>query len=501
MSFNKKNALFTIFLLVGFFLPIFFVFSDNLDALTDEQLCESTVLLDQKCDQMSTEECNALLQTCQKYFEEKKEEIEAELAQTSQEKKTLQDQIYVLYQKVQNLEYQIYQSNISIKSLGYQIDDTEISIENTAQEIEEQKEKITLILRSVEQEDKRSIVEILLSSSTISEFFDNLVYLETLNIKNQEMLSNFEDLKNYLESQMVKLEDEKAEYESLVAIQSYQKEESLETKNERQYYLGLTEAEYQSQLEEKEGIEKKAAEIEARIFSLVGVEVGEAPTFGEALLMAKTVAGSVNIRAAFLLAIISQESAIGRNVGQCYVTNKTTGSGVYSNGNPVNRIMHTTRDLPIFLQITGDNYNKMPVSCWIPDCVKVVSGSYYHCSASVNSNGDPVCYYSGYVPYGFGGAMGPAQFIPSTWKLYEDKIKLYTGHSTANPWDIEDSFTASALYLYDLGAKTTSGEFSAASRYYGGSSSYASQVATRAWCIQQFIDNGSMSSRCEQLIF
>jgi membrane-bound lytic murein transglycosylase B len=103
---------------------------------------------------------------------------------------------------------------------------------------------------------------------------------------------------------------------------------------------------------------------------------------------------------------------------------------------------------------------------------------------------------------GYGGAMGPAQFIPSTWKLYTDEIESQLGRP-GDPWAILDSFTAAGIYLADLGAtaKTTAKEKTAASRYYGGSSSYANQVLKRATCIQSFIDSGSMSDSCESLIF
>jgi membrane-bound lytic murein transglycosylase B len=76
------------------------------------------------------------------------------------------------------------------------------------------------------------------------------------------------------------------------------------------------------------------------------------------------------------------------------------------------------------------------------------------------------------------------------------------GHA-ADPWSIKDSFTASALYLSELGAKaqTTTAESKAASKYYGTTGAYASSVLNRASCIQTFIDDGTMSTYCENLIF
>jgi membrane-bound lytic murein transglycosylase B len=65
--------------------------------------------------------------------------------------------------------------------------------------------------------------------------------------------------------------------------------------------------------------------------------------------------------------------------------------------------------------------------------------------------------------------MGPAQFIPSTWMIYRDKVKQITGQ-TPNPWDIKDSFLAATLYLADYGAakQTYDAEWKAAMIYFSG---------------------------------
>ncbi|MFZ3054778.1 MAG: hypothetical protein WA091_02260 [Minisyncoccales bacterium] len=495
----KKLMLMTI---TGILLPVIFVFAtgvDDLDAMCAQEGWKTA------CETLSDSECQSLLNQCQIYFESERKAVESDMTKTSAEKKTLQTQISTLTKKIKDLDYQIYQSNLSIKSLGFQIKDTQLSIVETEKEIDSQKEKIGLILRAVADEDKKSLIEVLIASKTISEFFDNLVYLETLSVKNQDLLDRFENLEASLKGQQISLAEEKGETESLLALQSVQKQASASTKQEKDQLYTLTEAQYQAQLKEKEELEKKAAEIEKKLVQMTGLADDQtAPSFGEALEMAKEIGTSIGVRPAFLLAIISQESAIGRNVGQCYVTNAETGAGKYSNGSLVSRIMHPTRDLPIFLNLidkSGRTMAKTPVSCWINDCVSLYGGTYYHCKAYVSATGAVSCAKSGYVAYGFGGAMGPAQFIPSTWKLYEEKIKITTGKSVADPWNIRDAFTAAGLYLKDLGAGKTTGEYSAASKYYGGSSAYAKSVSTRAWCIQEYTDKGSMTDYCQGLIF
>jgi len=373
-------------------------------------------------------------------LEEQIAQYDKDIAKTEQEKKTLENKISILKNTIKKLDLQIYQSNVVIKDLGYQIQDTENSIKITSLKIEEGRERLAAILRTIYEEDERPLVEILLSEG-MSDFFDNLVALEALNVKNKELLDNIKSLKTSLEGQKQSLDEEKSDLEKQVVIQTLQRQESAQTKAEQDYLLKLTEAEYQKYLKEKSDVEKIAQKIRERIFDLIGVP--EAPTFGEAYEIAKFVSGQTGIRPALLLAVLTQESNIGKNVGQCFLTNSQTGDGVrLSTGKTETKVMAPNRDVPRFLEITQelgrDPYNT-PVSCPLKD-----------------SYGTPV---------GWGGAMGPSQFIPSTWAIYKDKLQGILGHEP-DPWNIKDAFMATGVYLKDLGC--LSNEFTAVMRYFSG---------------------------------
>ena len=396
---------------------------------------------------LSSQEERAALEEELKELEEQIAQYEKDISKTQQEKNTLQNQIYILKQQINKLNLQIYQSNVMIGDLGLQITDTQTSIDETSLKIEESKDKLSSLLRSIYEEDQRSLVEILLAEPDLSSFFDNLVALEALNKKNQELLANIKSLKSYLEGQKQTLDTEKQDLERLVTIQTLQKQESETTQKDKDYYLQLTETQYQKYLQEKGEVEKKAVEVRARIFELIGVP--EAPTFGEAYEIAKSVERITGVRPALLLAVLTQESNIGKNVGQCYLTNLKTGAGVNIRMSAaVNNVMKPMGlngrrgDVDDFLKITaelGRKWNETPVSCPIP---------------SVG---------------GYGGAMGPAQFIPTTWMIYKDKIAKITGQA-ANPWSIKDSFLAAALYLADYGAakQIYNAEWKAAMIYFSG---------------------------------
>lgn len=441
-------------------------------------ICKTMSETENGCANLSTQECKATLEKCATYYELETEKIANDITKTAAEKKTLTNQITASKQKISGLESQIKQGTIKVKGLNIQIGDTKNSIDKTSNRISGSQEQIANILRSIYEENKESTIEILLKGD-ISDFYSNLVYLENLNYKVSELLDSTQNLKNYLEKQKIKMDDEVGELQKTIALQNLQKQESELAKKEKEKYLKLTEAQYQQQLKEKQEAEKKVATIRAKLFEMVGVS--KAPTFGEALEIAKSAASLAGVRPAFLLAVISQESAIGKNVGQCVLVDKNTGTGKrIKTGATVIRVMKPTRDVVPFINITtrlGKDPLNTPVSCWIP------------------------VYYSG-APSGWGGAMGPAQFIPSTWMLYDEKLKTLLSRSP-DPWGIKDSFTASGLYLADLGAsaQTASKESNAASRYYGGSSAYSRSVMRRATCIQGFMDNGTMSSDCQGLIF
>ena len=179
-----------------------------------------------------------------------------------------------------------------------------------------------------------------------------------------------------------------------------------------------------------------------------------------------TVSAKTGIRPAFLLAVFQQESSFGKNQGSCYVKNRDTGAGVGANsGATFAKVMNPTRDIPPFLRIVSD-LGRDPFTTRV-SCPQEV---------------------------GWGGAMGAAQFIPSTWVLFEDRITKALGTETADPWLARDAFMAAGLYLTDLGARpgSFSGERDAACRYFSGSkcsrsswaATYGDQVMKKAESIQ-----------------
>lgn len=439
---------------------------------------------------LSREDFRVLLEQCKKYYEGKSAQLEKEIGRTDKEKKTLAQAITTLKNKIKNLEYQVQQSNIMIKDLGLQIQNAESSIDKTGLKIQDVKTRLTNVLQLRHEEDQRSVVAIFLAEADLSDFFDNLVALEVLNLKTNELLKNIKNLKSDLETQKAVMDEEKKELENTVIIRTLQRKESAANQQEQENLLKLTEKEYQDYLKEKQDAQNKAAKIGQMLFELLQVPEGGIK-LEDAVGIAKATSQETGVRAAFSLAILWQETKIGKLKGGCYLKNTQTGDGIYiKTGNVAPRTMKPTRDIPGFLSII-DELNKAgkmktdalntPVSC---------------------------CMYQNGDLFGWGGAMGPSQFIPSTWMLYKAEIEQKTGDKPANPWDVRDAFLANGLYLRDLGAgaKTYQKELKAALRYFGCTSAwcqrnYGEPVMQVSNCFQTYIDKNLMSDACKDLIF
>lgn len=383
------------------------------------------------------ESCQALLGK----YEALLKQYDSDITKTAAEKKTLQNQIAALKKKADSLAVQIKQSNAMIGEITLQIADTEASVDTTETKIQKTQKQLAAILRAIDQADKVSLIENLIAGKNFSDFFDNLVYLENLDRKSNQVLQEIRGLKQSLEDQKLGLEGEKTDLEKTTQMKLLQKQEHEKAQAEYNSTLKVKDAELAQTTQAKKLTAQVIQQIKQRLFSLAGVADTDAPNFEQAYQIAKSAGAAVGVRPAFLLAILTQESSLGKNVGGCYMTNDATGAGVkISTGAAIAGVMKPTRDVGPFLEITaalGKDPHQTRVSC-------------------------P-------MSFGYGGAMGPGQFIPSTWKLYAPRLQAILGRP-GNPWNINDAFMATALYVSDYGAtsQTYDGEWRAAMIYFAG---------------------------------
>lgn len=397
--------------------------------------------------------------------EAEQKRAESDLANAQSQSASLARDISVLDAKIKVAQLNIRAKNLLIESLGKDIKSKETHIDNLEDRIERGRATLAAIMRKTNETGSYTLPEVLLSQSSVTGFFRDIDAFESVQ---EGLKTTFEQIrsdKTETEAERDVLDKRRnAELDARYAIQQEKKNiEADEAEKQRLLRVSKNnEKSYSTVLADKRA---RAAEIRAALFQLR--DANPIP-FGDALRYAQAASAKTGVRPAFLLAIIQQESSLGANVGSCYLTNASTGAGVSKKtGKQIANVMKPGRDVEPFMELVrnlgGDPF-KQVVSC--PQSV------------------------------GWGGAMGPAQFIASTWVLFEDRIQSSLGLSgTPDPWNPAHAFMASSIYLGDLGAssRTYSAERNAACRYYSGRAcsasslvaSYGSQVIAKADVIQR----------------
>ncbi|MEK7498832.1 MAG: hypothetical protein AAB611_03175 [Patescibacteria group bacterium] len=395
-------------------------------------------------------------------------EHETTIERYKKQGKNLQSEISQLNAQIAKANLQIKAVNASISSLDREIKKTEGEIGQTEDKIGFEKQALAEILQGIYEGGRQSFFEIVLENPQLSDFFGDLNNMVLVQDNLRAALERYTELRDQYVDQKQSLALERKDATALRAYQATKKVTIVKTQETKNQLLKVTkgkESEYQKVLKETKA---KAAEIRSRIFRLLGG--GELP-FGDAVKIAKVAEKATGVRAAFILSILTQESSIngviGKNVGRCVYNDQRN--------NPSGTVM-SNKEKPVFLALIASlklNPDNTPVSC------------------PITSDGL------------YGGAMGPAQFMPSTWKMYTDRIAKITGGNPPSPFNNIDAFTGTALYLKDglTGCTASfntlfSQENCAAAKYYAGGNwkaytrvgLYGYRVADRAVALQKDID-------------
>ena len=396
------------------------------------------------------------------------------LDDTRIKKNTLQGDVTVLNAQIKKAETEIKQKNITISNLAAEIRVRSSRIRTLTERIERGRESLAAILREQNETDDYSIAEIALASESVSAFFSNTDALSVISRDLQSLFEGIRTAKTQTEEERAALSKRQDdEVDARYTIET-KKQGIAKNEAEKKQLLTITksqEQEYQKVLADRQ---QQAERIRNALFPLrdaAGI------SFSDALDYASLASKATGVRSALILAVLSQESDLGKNVGSCYVSDLTTGDGVGKNtGSRFEKVMKAPRDTEPFERITSALSLQ-----WATSAVSCPLGATYSTSR------------------GYGGAMGPSQFIPSTWELYESRLSRVLLVGTANPWNAKHAIMATALFLEDLGASvgTYTAERNAACRYYSGRSCdtkkptnyvYGNQVMTKAEKFQNDID-------------
>lgn len=396
------------------------------------------------------------------------EALEAEIAaqqkilkEKQRESVSLERDVDILNAQITQAQLKIKAQNIAIQRLGKDISVKNSTIANLDERIERGRESLGELIRKTNEIDSFSLVEVVLGNEDLSEFFTDLDSFQSIKRSLHELFQEIRENRALNESEKESLQKRRDEETDIKVTIEAEKRTVEKKEKEKQSLLSISknqEKTYKAVLKERE---KRAAEIRSALFALRDTA---AIPFGTALNYANTAQARTGVRPAFLLAILTQESNLGENVGTCNRPGDPPEKGWREiMPGPADRSWRD--DQTAYLQITaelGFNPDAMPLSC----------------------------------PWqgGWGGAMGPSQFIPTTWNTYKARIASALGKAIPNPWEPRDAFMASALYLADLGADEGgyTAERRAALKYYAGSNwqrpenaFYGNEVMVKAQNIQE----------------
>lgn len=393
------------------------------------------------------QERNRQIEELQRQIEENQAQADA----AGTKSKTLENEIARLNAEIKQVQLEIRALDLSIGKTTDEIQETEGQISDTSQQMAKHRNALAQYIKLAYENDQRSLTEILLNNESISDFFNELNNLSATQDNLQLTIKDMKELKTQLETHQNQLEEQQTELERAKRLQDIEKRSLDSTKAGQNKLLKDTKGQESKFQELVKKSQKDIEAIRSQITYLEqnGVSAEDAVKYGH---LAAIGAG---IRPEYLLAELELESATGSNVGKCLIVDSTSGATRrVTNGQIYSKGIHPTRDLPLFLSITaelGRDPFQTPISC----------GS------------------------SWGGAMGPAQFIPSTWMGYREEVARLTGHNPASPWSIEDAFVAAAAKLSKDGAntKTSAGEIAASRRYYCGRSIGTKEKPLPSGCI------------------
>jgi len=367
------------------------------------------------------------------------------------ERQSLERDLTIIDGEIKQAQLGIQARSAAISQLSTQIGDTEETIIILNERLDKQRRSLAELIRKTQSIDDFSLVEVMLSNEKFSEFFTDVESFRAVKQSLNDSLGALTQIKSDTEFVKISLEDKQLDEAQMKIAQEAEKGNIEQQEAAKERILTVTQGEenaYQALLVSQQ---KTASQLRAQLFELLGG--GGAIPLPEAIGYAQVAERMTGTPAALILAILEQESAYGSNIGGCTMGDVASGRD----------IMHPDRDKPPFLVIAatlGFDPAIQQVSCPLR-----------------RSDGTRI---------GWGGAMGPSQFIPSTWAMYggfkqdsagiysyvqsQDAIRTLLNKSVpGSPFVNQDAFLATGLLLRDNGADGGyTNDRMAALRYYAG---------------------------------
>lgn len=396
----------------------------------------------------SEDQLKAELAKTEKEIAEQQKILEQKKAQTAQ----VQGAVNQLTTQVNQVQRNIDAKNSVIREIGSDISIKDQTVSQLNTKLDRSTDVLGDIVRAKNKVDDISLVEIVFMHENMSDFFVTVEAVKDVQKSIYTLLGQIRELRGLTEEERIKLEEKQERERELKAQIEAEKSKVVVKQNEERSNLATAKAIEQTEAQKLAEKQAKAASIRSALFALR--DTGNL-TFEQAQAFADAASRATGVRTAFILGILKQETNIGQFLGSCVITDLTSASmrnvktgTLYTDG------IHPTRDLPTLQSVLG-RLGRDPLNTLVS------------CPQS----------------FGYGGAMGPSQFIPSTWKLYENKIAQTLGVSIADPWNAQHAIMGTALLLKDNGAVAgnPTSERNAACKYYSGRGCDATNPAVASY--------------------
>jgi len=350
------------------------------------------------------------------------EQFQQREASSGEEAKQIDRQIRSIKGKLEKARLELKQTELNMAAVKEEKEETVGEIEQLELRVEEKQAQLKELLRLLFQKEQKSIVLVWLDSGSFSEMMAKRNEIQRVQDESMMVVQELRQKVNDLRVQEEQLEQQENDLGQLTDMLGEQQEDLSAKKSEQAVFLTAKKEEQARYKQKIAAAEAAQKEIEQEIFTLrdAGIKI----SLTEAVDMARYAGQLTGVRPALLLGVLKVESNMGKSVG----------SGKYPDDmQPASR--------EAFLRVTaklGLDPNTAPISAR----PKSMSG--------------------------WGGAMGPGQFMPATWEGIEPRVAQLMGKSAPNPYELTDAFVATAMLLADKGATSAAGEYEAVNRYLAG---------------------------------
>jgi len=312
--------------------------------------------------------------------QKKLKDLEQQIAELSSKKDNAGAQAQIAANQLDIIETELKQAELQLEQTLLSVTATQDGIEQVTQEldflssdIEQGRRQMSEILRSLYEHGNVSVLDIFLGRQTLSEYIREKSVYQELQKRALALTKGLQERQEQQVKRQQELEEQQVGLQQLKEAQGYQQAELTEKKQIKEGTVSQKQAEQAQYSNQLKDAKQARVEIEQKIFSLQGIGVQFA--LSDAFEAAKFASSVTGIRPALLLAMVKVETNVGKNIG----------SGVYPDD------MHQ-QSREAFLRVTS-KLNLDPQTAPIsrrPQSYK-----------------------------GWGGALGPGQFMPASWETIE----------------------------------------------------------------------------------